>query len=99
MIIKPLFDRVLIETTNKNMPQHSGTLILPESGQDKPLLGTIVAIGNGKMADGQSIEMQVKCGDTILYNKYSGSELKNNGKALVLLRQSEILAIIEGESK
>ena len=99
MNIHPLFDRVLVEITNKNTPQKTGALILPETSQDKPLLGKIIATGDGKMADGESVLMQVEIGDLILFNKYSGNEIKENGKNLVLLRQSEILAKIEGENK
>lgn len=97
MNIKPLFDRVLIEATKQNATETTGTIILPESSQDKPLIGVVLATGDGHMADGEKVEIQVAVGDKILYNKYSGSEIKDNGKSLVLLRQSEILAIVKGE--
>ncbi len=94
MKIKPLFDRLLVEIKQKNEPTKVGSLILPETNQDKPLIGKIVALGNGIMADNSQVQMQVKLNDTILFNKYAGSEFKDNGKTYVLLRQSEILAII-----
>lgn len=94
MKIKPLFDRILVEPIALK-EQSSNTLLLPESAQDKPLLGKVLAVGNGKMADDKQISMQAKKGDVILYSKYSGSEFKNDGKSMVIMRQSEILAIVE----
>lgn len=96
MKIKPLFDRILIENITPS-PAKTNGIILPETSQDKPLLGKIIALGNGKMADGKDVDMQIKVGDKILYNKYAGSEYKDNGKSLVLMRQSEILALVEEE--
>jgi len=98
MKITPLFDRILVEPNITVKEQTTGSLILPESAQDKPLLGKIVAVGNGKMANNDNITMQIAVGDLILYNKYSGSEFKNNGKSLVIMRQSEILAKVENEN-
>ena len=98
MKITPLFDRILVEPNITVKEQTTGSLILPESAQDKPLLGKIVAVGNGKMANNDNIIMQIAVGDLILYNKYSGSEFKNNGKSLVIMRQSEILAKVENEN-
>lgn len=95
MKIKPLFDRILLEPVSDSKEQKLGTLVLPSSAQDAPLLGKILAVGNGKMADKKEIEMQVKVGDTVLYNKYSGCEFKESGITYVLMRQSEILAIVE----
>lgn len=95
MKIKPLFDRILLEPIVDSKEQKVGALVLPSSAQDMPLLGKIIATGDGTMADEKQITMQVKKGDVVLYNKYSGSEFKDNGKQYVLMRQSEILAIVE----
>ena len=95
MKITPLFDRIVVEPNISVKEQSSGSLIVPESAQDKPLLGKVIAIGNGKMADDESVTMQIEVGDLVLYSKYSGSEFKNNGKNLVIMRQSEILAKVE----
>lgn len=94
MKITPLFDRILVEPASVN-EKSSSTLLLPESAQDKPLLGKVIAVGNGKMADEKQVTIQTKIGDLILYSKYSGSEFKNDGKTMVIMRQSEILAIVE----
>ena len=98
MKITPLFDRILVEPNVSVKEKNTSSLILPESAQDKPLLGRVVAVGNGKMANDDNVTMQVEKGDLILYNKYSGSEFKNNGQNLVIMRQSEILAKVENEN-
>ena len=95
MKIKPLFDRILLEPICESKEQKIGALVLPSSAQDMPLLGKVIAIGNGKMADEKEIDMQIKNGDIVLYNKYSGCEFKEKGKSYVLMRQSEVLAIVE----
>ena len=99
MKIKPLFDRILVEVITTKEEQKQSMLVLPESSQEKPLVGKIIASGDGKMADGEETKMQVSVGDKILFNKYSGNTLKENGHTLILLRQSEILAVIEMEEK
>ena len=98
MKITPLFDRILVEPNASVQEEKTTSLILPESAQDKPLLGRVVAVGNGKMANDETVTMQVKKDDLILYSKYSGSEFKNNGKNLVIMRQSEILAKVEEQN-
>ena len=95
MKITPLFDRIVVEPNISVKEQSSGSLIVPESAQDKPLLGKVIAIGNGKMADDESVTMQIEVGDLVLYSKYSGSEFKVDGKELTIIRQSDILAVVE----
>ena len=87
--IKPLADRVLIEPAKAETTTVSG-IIIPDTAQEKPQKGTIVAIGSGKKDE----PMTVKVGDTVLYGKYSGTELKLEGKDFLIMREADILAII-----
>ena len=89
MKIKPLADRVLVEPAAAETTTASG-IIIPDTAQEKPQKGTIVAIGSGKIDE----PMTVKVGDTVLYGKYSGTELKLEGKDFLIMRESDILAII-----
>ena len=89
MNIKPLADRVVVEPASAETTTASG-IIIPDTAQEKPQKGKVVAIGNGKKDE----PLPVKVGDTILYGKYSGSELKYEGKDLMIMRESDILAII-----
>jgi chaperonin GroES len=89
MNIKPLSDRVLLEPAQAETKTASG-IIIPDTAQEKPQKGTIVAVGNGKVDE----PLTVKVGDTVLYGKYSGTELKLEGKDYMIMRESDILAII-----
>ncbi len=89
MKIKPLADRVLVEPAAAETTTASG-IIIPDTAQEKPQKGSIVAIGSGKKDE----PMTVKVGDTVLYGKYSGTELKLEGKDFLIMRESDILAII-----
>ena len=89
MNIKPLADRVVVEPASAETTTASG-IIIPDTAQEKPQKGKVVAIGNGKKDE----PLTVKVGDTILYGKYSGSELKYEGKDFMIMRESDILAII-----
>ena len=90
MNVKPLSDRVLIEPAAAEEVT-SGGIIIPDSAKEKPLKGTVQAIGNGTKDEA----MVVKVGDTVLYGKYSGTELEFDGVKYLMMRQSDILAIIE----
>lgn len=94
MKIKPLFDKVVVEAIESEEKTKSG-FILPSASQEKQQMAKIVAVGPGGVIDGKEIVMQVKVGDTVLYSKYAGSEFKVDGKELVIIRQSDILAIVE----
>ncbi len=94
MKVKPLFDKVVVESLEKEEKTRSG-FILPSASQEKQQMAKIVAVGPGGVIDGKEIVMQVKEGDTVLYSKYSGSEFKVDGKELTIIRQSDILAIVE----
>ena len=90
MTIKPLSDRVLIELA-KAEEVTAGGIIIPDSAKEKPLKGVVKAAGNGTKDE----EMVVKTGDTVLYGKYAGTEIEVDGEKLLMMRQSDILAIVE----
>ena len=90
MTIRPLSDRVLIEPAEAEV-KTAGGIIIPDSAKEKPLKGKVVATGNGTKDE----EMVVKVGDTVLYGKYAGTEIKVEGAKYLMMRQSDILAIVE----
>ena len=95
MSIKPLADRVVIEQSEPK-EEKLGNIYIPDTAKEKPNEGKIVAVGPGKVSDdGKLVPMQVKAGQRVLYGKYSGTEIKENGKELLIVRESDILAIIE----
>ena len=94
MKVKPLFDKVVVESLEMEEKTQSG-FILPTASQEKQQMAKIIAVGPGGVLDGKEIVMQVKVGDKILYSKYAGSEFKVDGKELTIIRQSDILAIVE----
>lgn len=96
MTIKPLFDRVVVEATDTEETTKSGIVLLAKD-QEKPQMAKIIAVGPGGVVDGKDVTMQVKVGDKILCSKYAGTEFKIDGKEVTILRQSDILAIIEGK--
>ncbi len=92
--LKPLEDRVVVEPKQAEDKTASG-IILPDTAQEKPQEATIVAIGPGKASDsGTIVKMTVKVGDNVLYGKYSGSEVTVDGKEYLIMRESDILAIL-----
>jgi len=94
--LKPLGDRVVVEPVEQDEVT-AGGIVLPETAKEKPQQGMVLAIGPGaRDEDGEHIEMDVKVGDKVLYAKYSGTEFKVDGKKLLILRESDLLAIIEG---
>lgn len=94
MKIKPLFDRIVIEACETEEKTKSG-IVLPTGAQEKPQLAVVLAVGPGGIIDGKEVTMQLKAGDKILYSKYAGSEFKLDGKEVTILRQSDVLAIVE----
>ncbi len=94
MTVKPLFDKVVVESLEKEEKTTSG-FILPSASQEKQSMAKVVAVGPGGIIDGKEIVMQVKVGDKVLYSKYSGSEFKIEGKEFIIIRQNDILAIVE----
>jgi chaperonin GroES len=94
--LKPLGDRVVVEPIEQEEVT-AGGIVLPDTAKEKPQQGLIMAAGPGaRDEDGERIGMDVKVGDKVLYAKYSGTEFKVDGKKLLILRESDLLAIIEG---
>lgn len=94
MSIKPLADRVVVEPLEA-AEKTAGGLYIPDNAKEKPQKGKVVAVGPGKAADnGTVIKPEVKAGDTILYGKYSGTEVQVDGKDLLIMRESDVLAIV-----
>ena len=94
--LKPLGGRVIVEPIEQE-EMTAGGIILPETAKEKPQEGKILASGTGdRDEDGERIPMEVKVGDKVLYAKYSGTEVKVDGKKLLILRESDILAVVEG---
>ena len=94
MSLKPLFDRVVIKDAELEVPTKSG-LILTSSAKQKPQYAYVIAVGPGGIVDGKEITMQVTAGQKVVYSKYAGSEIKIDGEEYKIVRQSDILAIVE----
>ncbi|MBS1456119.1 MAG: co-chaperone GroES [Clostridia bacterium] len=94
MKIVPLFDKVVVEPTESEETTKSG-FILPSASQEKQQLAKVIAVGPGGVIDGKEVVMQVKVGQTVLYSKYAGSDFKLDGKEVTIIRQSDILAVVE----
>ncbi len=95
MAIKPLADRVLIEALDEK-EEKIGSIYIPDTAKEKPNEGKVVSTGPGKISDdGKTVPMEVRVGQRVLYGKYSGTEIKENGKEYLIVRESDILAIIE----
>ena len=97
MKIKPLYDRVVLVAENAKVETESG-IMLPEMAQEKSQVGVVAFVGNGVNLDGTQTEMQVKVGDKVLYSKFAGVEIKQDGKDYIVIRQTDILAILGGEN-
>ena len=95
MSVKPLEDRVLVRPLEAEEKTASG-IYLPESAKEKPMQGTVVATGPGKMLDnGERVEPSIKNGDTVVYSKYAGTEVEIKNETHLIIRESELLGIIE----
>ena len=94
MNIKPLGDRVVIKMVEMEETTKSG-IILTGAAKEKPQLAQVVAIGPGAVVDGKVVPMEVKVGDQVIYSKYSGTEVKLDDEELIIVKQSDILAVIE----
>jgi len=91
--VKPLADRVVIKAMEES-EQMRGGLYIPDTAKEKPQQGEIIAVGPGKYEDGKLVPMGVKVGDKVLYGKYSGTEVTIEGDQLLILRESDVLAVI-----
>lgn len=94
MTIKPMFDRVVTKLTEVEDTTKSG-IILTSAAKEKPQIAEVVAVGPGGKVDGQEVVMTVKVGDKVLVSKYAGNEVKVDGEEYCIVRQSDILAIVE----
>ena len=94
MQLKPLGDRMVVEPKEKETTTASG-LVLPDTASEKPQQGTVIAVGPGaRDEDGDYIAMDVKEGDTVLFAKYAGTEIKVDGKKVLILKESDVLALV-----
>jgi chaperonin GroES len=99
MNIRPLYDRIVIKRIEEKEVVQGG-IIIPDSAKEKPQEGEVVAVGQGKrLENGTVVALDVKVGDRILFGKYSGSEIKLDGEEYVIMREDEVLGILEGASK
>ena len=94
MKVRPLFDRIVIEAVESEETTKSG-IVLPGSAQEKPQMAKVIAVGPGGIVDGKEITMQIKVGDRVFYSKYAGNDFKIDGKTLTILRQNDVLAVVE----
>jgi chaperonin GroES len=91
--VKPLADRVVVKPLEE-AEQMRGGLYIPDTAKEKPQQGEIVAVGNGRYEDGKRIEMELKVGDKVLYGKYSGTEVTIEDAQYLILRESDVLAVV-----
>jgi chaperonin GroES len=97
MSVRPLRDRVLLERVVDEAEQKVGGIIIPDTAKEKPQQGKVIAVGSGRVNDkGDVLPLDVKAGDTVLFGKYSGSEIKVDGKEYLIVREDEILGVVEG---
>ena len=94
MKVKPLGDRVVIKNVETEETTKSG-IVLPGTAKEKPQMAEVMAVGPGGMVDGKEVKMEVAVGQKVIYSKYAGTEVKIDGENLILVRQSDILAVVE----
>ena len=96
MHVRPLHDRILVQRLEEG-EQQIGGIIIPDSAKEKPQRGTVIAAGNGKVRDdGDRVKLDVKAGDTILFGKYAGQEIKLDGVEYLIMKEDDVLAAIDG---
>jgi chaperonin GroES len=99
MNVRPLHDRIVIKRIEEKETVKGG-IIIPDSAKEKPQEGEVIAVGHGKKTDkGEVIALDVKVGDRILFGKYSGTEIKLDGEEYLIIREDEVLGVIEGAAK
>ena len=94
MKVQPLYDRVLLKRIEQG-EQKKGGIIIPDSAKEKPMEGKVIAAGRGRIEKGERIPLEVKVGDTVLFGKYAGTEIKIDDREHVILREDEVLGIIK----
>lgn len=96
MKIRPLHDRVIVRRTEEERTSPGG-IVIPDTAAEKPIRGEVIAVGNGKLLDsGELRPLDVKVGDKVLFGKYSGTEVKVDGEELLVMREDDIMAVLEG---
>jgi len=96
MKVRPLYDRVIVRRTEEETTS-AGGIVIPDSATEKPSQGEVIAVGKGKITDsGDVVPLDVKIGDKVLFGKYSGNEVKVDGEELLVMREDDIMAVIEG---
>ena len=97
MKVRPLRDRVLIERLEEAEQKSIGGIVIPDTAKEKPQQGRVIAAGKGRVNDkGEVFPLDVKTGDKVLFGKYSGSEIKVDGEELLIMREEDILGVVEG---
>jgi chaperonin GroES len=100
MNIRPLYDRIVVKRLDNDAEKTAGGLFIPDSAKEKPQEGEVVAVGQGKRSDdGKLIPLDVKAGDRILFGKYSGSDIKMDGNEYLIMREDEVLGVIDNAGK
>jgi chaperonin GroES len=100
MNIRPLYDRIVVKRLTESEEKTSGGLIIPDSAKEKPQEGEVVAVGKGKrLEDGKVVPLDVQVGDKILFGKYSGSDIKLDGQEYMIMREDEVLGILNDVGK
>jgi chaperonin GroES len=95
--VRPLHDRLIVERIEEEGEQKVGGIIIPDTAKEKPQQGKVIAAGKGKLKDDGSVTpLDVQAGDTVLFGKYSGQEIKLDGEEFLIMREDEILGVIEG---
>ena len=99
MTVRPIHDRIIVQRIDEG-EQKVGGIIIPDTAKEKPQQGTVIAVGNGKTNDnGKRIPLDVKAGDRILFGKYSGQEIKLDGQEYLIMKEDDVLAVIEDKAK
>jgi chaperonin GroES len=95
--IRPLHDRLIVKRIDEQEQRSAGGIIIPDTAKEKPQEGKVIAVGKGKVnEEGKVLPLDVKAGDRILFGKYSGSEIKIDGEEHLILREEDVLGIVEG---
>ena len=93
--LKPLGDRIVLEPSKESEEKSAGGIFIPDTAKEKPQTGKVVAVGPGRTTDdGKQVPLTVKIGDSVLYAKFSGTEFKQNGSEYLIVRESDVLAVI-----
>jgi chaperonin GroES len=97
MKVRPLQDRVLVKRLEDDVEKTKGGLYIPDSAKEKPQRGKVIAVGKGRVSDdGKVLPLDVRVNDKVLFGKYSGSEIKVDGEELLIMREEDILGVVEG---